>query len=68
MVKRSVSTVLKACKKCKYITTEHRCPICDSDQLSREWNGYLVIIDYEKSEIAKQLHITRNGKYAVKVK
>ena len=59
--------VMKACKKCSYITADDACPRCGG-QTSREWQGYLVITDYEKSEIAKEMGITQNGKYALRVR
>jgi len=58
---------LKACKKCRYLTTEKICPICGGET-SREWQGYLIIVDYTKSEIAKKMGIEHNGKYALKVR
>ncbi len=58
---------LKACKKCRYLTTEKICPICGGET-SKEWQGYLIIVDYTKSEIAKKMGIENNGKYALKVR
>lgn len=58
---------LKACKECRFITEDDACPRCGS-QTSKEWQGYLVIIDHEKSEIAKTMGITQNGKYALRVR
>ena len=34
----------------------------------REWQGYLVVIDYTKSDIAKKMGITSNGKFALRVR
>ena len=57
-----------ACKKCKYITNEPTvCKICGSKEFTREGFGYLVIVDPEKSEIAKKLGIKYAGKYAILV-
>ena len=57
-----------ACKKCKYITNEPTvCKICGSKEFTKEWFGYLVIVDPEKSEIAKKLGIKYAGKYAIVV-
>ncbi len=58
---------LKACKKCRYLTTEKKCPICGGET-TKEWQGYLVVIDYKRSEIARKMGITINGKYALKVR
>ncbi|NLL95261.1 MAG: DNA-directed RNA polymerase subunit E [Thermoplasmatales archaeon] len=43
------------------------CPRCGGET-SREWQGYLVIIDHTKSDIAKRMGITANGKYALRVR
>jgi DNA-directed RNA polymerase subunit E" len=58
----------KACKKCKRITTTKQCPICKSQELTTNWRGIVVILDPEKSEIAKQLNIEFPGEYALKVR
>lgn len=57
-----------ACKKCKYINVNTLvCKNCGSSELTKEWFGYLIIIDPEKSEIAKKLGIKIPGKYALRV-
>ena len=58
---------LKACKKCNYLTKEDECPLCGGETV-REWQGYLVIIDHEHSEIARKMGIKTNGKFALKVR
>lgn len=58
---------LKACKECNYLTEENECPLCGSE-VAREWQGYLVIVDYEHSEIASKMGIKANGKFALKVR
>ena len=62
-----VGPVYKACKQYSFISEEDTCPRCGG-QTSREWQGYLVVIDYEKSDIAKQMGISSNGKYALRVR
>ncbi len=62
-----VGPVLKACKKCSRITEDDVCPICN-EPTSREWQGYVIITDHTKSEIAKRMNITENGKYALRVR
>lgn len=59
--------VLKACKQCSFISEDDVCPRCGG-QTSREWQGFLSVIDFEKSEIAKRMGISANGKYALKVR
>jgi DNA-directed RNA polymerase subunit E" len=58
---------LKACKNCKTITDLNKCPRCGGET-SREWQGYLVVIDPEKSEIARKMGIRESGRYALRVK
>ncbi len=62
-----VAPILRACKNCQRITEELKCPICDVET-SREWQGYVIINDYEKSEIAAKMNIKSNGKYALRVR
>jgi DNA-directed RNA polymerase subunit E" len=56
-----------ACRSCKTLTTGRICPNCKSKDLSSEWIGLVIIIDVEKSEIAKKLDVTKPGRYALKV-
>ncbi|MCL2890364.1 MAG: DNA-directed RNA polymerase subunit E [Methanomassiliicoccaceae archaeon] len=58
---------MKACKQCSFISLEDACPRCGG-ATSKEWQGYLVVVDYEKSDIAKKMGITSNGKYALRVR
>lgn len=58
---------LKACKNCKSITDQNKCPRC-SGEVSREWQGYLLVMDPEKSEIARKMGIHASGRYALRVK
>lgn len=59
--------VTKACKVCFAITEEDKCPYCGGET-SKDWQGYVVIIDHTKSEIAKRMNIDKNGKFALKVR
>lgn len=57
-----------ACRNCKYINSDAIvCKNCGSTDLTKEWYGYLIILDPGKSEIAKNLGITNPGKYALRV-
>ncbi|UCG69842.1 MAG: DNA-directed RNA polymerase subunit E [Thermoplasmata archaeon] len=60
-------STLKACKTCRIITEEDKCPIC-GEKTSREWQGYLIMVNHSRSEIAKKVGIDANGKYALKVR
>ncbi|HIK00535.1 TPA: DNA-directed RNA polymerase subunit E'' [archaeon] len=55
----------KACKKCRFITSESICPVCKSEELSGRFSGVVIIFDPENSEIAKKLTIKQKGEYAL---
>ncbi|MCD6434330.1 MAG: DNA-directed RNA polymerase, subunit E'' [Candidatus Diapherotrites archaeon] len=60
----------KACRNCRTIIEEanvKECPECGSKSLTTFWRGYVVIINPEKSEIAKKMGITKPGKYALQL-
>ena len=57
----------RACRQCRYITNLPKCPLC-SGETSREWQGYLVVMEPDKSEIAKKMGIKVQGRYALRVK
>ena len=59
--------VQRACKSCKFIFEGHRCPNCGSEEHVDSFKGKLIVIDPEKSEIAKNLKITKKGVYAFKL-
>ena len=56
-----------ACRKCRMLTTEKECPNDGSTELSNEWSGLIIIINPEKSQVAKTLSIVKPGRYALKV-
>lgn len=58
----------KVCKKCKRFVEGASCPICKGNQFSDNWKGRLIILDANKSEIAKQMQINVKGEYAIKVR
>lgn len=58
----------KACKNCRYISNGPVCPNCKSTNLSDDWTGLAIIIDPERSEIAKKMRIKTPGRYAVRVR
>ena len=61
---------IKACKKCNSIVHgEEVCPICKThNHLSKSFVGMVIIRDPKVSKIAKRLNISREGKYAIKVR
>lgn len=56
------------CRECHRIVSGQVCPVCNSTSLSTDWSGYVIIIDPQKSEIAKRMKINIPGKYALKVR
>lgn len=60
---------MKACRNCRYIiyTPDKACPRC-SGELSDKFSGMVVVLDPERSEIAKISQITAVGSYAIRVK
>ena len=59
---------MKACKNCRYIVqTEKVCPKCNGE-LSEKFSGMILVLDPERSEIAKLAELATVGSYAVKVK
>ncbi len=58
---------IKACTKCKLITNEERCPLCDG-VTSTNWSGLLIIVNPDKSNIATELGINTPGEYALRVR
>ena len=59
---------LRACRVCKTITSESVCPNCKSTDLSDDFTGVLIVIDAEKSQLAKKLNIEKEGQYALKIR
>ncbi|UCE44736.1 MAG: DNA-directed RNA polymerase subunit E [Methanobacteriota archaeon] len=57
----------RACKTCNAMTEEDKCPLCGAET-SKEWQGYVVILDHTKSEIARTMGIHVNGKFALRVR
>lgn len=59
---------MKACRTCRLIVyNEKTCPKCNGE-LSERFTGMLLILDAERSEVAKVAEITTPGNYAVSVK
>jgi len=53
------------CRECRRFTTEKKCPVCGSTNLSASWKGLVIIADPTDSEIAKILGVETPGKYAL---
>lgn len=59
--------VEKACKKCRRIVTGDVCPNCKDSELTKSWEGYIIVTD-PSGEVAKAINATDPGKYALKIK
>ena len=59
----------KACRVCNKIYEEgDKCPRCDAKESTDAFKGRVVVIDSEKSEIAKKLNIKGKGNFAIKTR
>ncbi|WMW21075.1 transcription elongation factor subunit Spt4 [Methanolobus mangrovi] len=58
----------QVCRECHRIIMSQTCPICGSSNLSSDWSGMVIIIDPERSEIAKKMDVKVPDKYALKVR
>lgn len=59
----------KACKICKIIyETGDKCPKCGSKESTESFKGRMVVLDPEKSEIAKKLNLKDKGNFAIKTR
>jgi RNA polymerase subunit RPABC4/transcription elongation factor Spt4 len=57
---------MKACKRCRFIHNEEKCPKCGSTSNTESWKGKIEIIDPNSSEIAQQLKLAEKGVYTIK--
>jgi DNA-directed RNA polymerase subunit E" len=56
----------KACRADRLIIAQgDTCPICGQNNLTTKWSGYIVILNVEKSELAKKMGLKINGAYAL---
>ena len=58
----------RACRNCRFLSREKTCPNCRSSDLSEEYSGLLIVLDPEKSELAKKAQIKKKGRYAIRVR
>jgi DNA-directed RNA polymerase subunit E" len=59
--------VTKACTRCHRIIEGDHCAICNL-ATSKNWSGFLIVVDPETSTIAKELKIELPGEYALRVR
>lgn len=58
----------KACLNCKAIFEGDKCPICGETTFTDSYKGKVYIFNAEKSEVAKNMKINKNGLFAIKTK
>jgi DNA-directed RNA polymerase subunit E" len=59
---------MKACTQCRMIVNDaSECPNCHSTTLTEKFMGQIIVMDPEKSEIAKKLDVKVPGRYAIKL-
>jgi len=57
----------RSCKRCKTIFEgKDICPKCDSKDFLEGYKGRIVVLDPEKSEIAKELNLKDKGEFAIR--
>lgn len=49
------------------VTSLKECPVCQGTKFTTFWQGYTIILDTEKSEVAKILNIGTKGKFALRI-
>lgn len=58
---------MKACRNCHFLTKESVCPSCKSQEFTDKWKGFVMVLDADRSQVAKQLGAKLPGKYALKL-
>jgi DNA-directed RNA polymerase subunit E" len=56
-----------ACRVCKLLTSDAKCPRHPDAKLTESWKGRVIILDPNTSEIAKKMGITEKGEYAIRI-
>lgn len=58
----------KSCLNCKAIYIGDKCPKCNETPASDSFKGRVHIFDAEKSELAENMGINKDGEFAIKSK
>jgi len=59
---------MKACRLCKIVTEESVCPVCKNSELSEDFQGFVIILNPGKSQLAQLMGIKEEGQYALKIR
>ncbi len=59
----------KACRRCRFLVEldADKCPNCGSEEFTKLWRGYILVIDPSRSLVAKKIDAKIPGAYAIKV-
>lgn len=44
------------------------CPNCGGKTFTTEWEGVVIVLDAERSEVARILDVKKPGRYALKIR
>ena len=58
----------KACRLCNTIYEGDKCPKCDSKDSTESFKGKIVVLNPEKSEVAKKINLKSKGTFAIKTR
>ena len=58
----------KACKMCNTIYEGDKCPKCSSRESTESFKGRIIVLNPEKSEIAKKVNLKDKGNFALKTR
>lgn len=59
------------CRDCHAVVDDadaEICHACGSSSLTDDWDGYVIVLHPDESEIAREMEVTEPGKYALKVR
>lgn len=60
--------VEKACTKCRLIVSGDVCPTCKDSELTKTFEGYILVVNPEVSQVASTIGAKVPGRYALKIK
>ncbi|MCS7098865.1 MAG: transcription elongation factor subunit Spt4 [Sulfolobales archaeon] len=66
---RGPGKAFKACSRCRLLVPHEveTCPSCGSTTFTDTWSGVVIVIDPERSRLAKLMGISKPGRYAIKL-
>ncbi len=58
----------KACTNCRAMVDGNACLVCGGTDLTKSWEGQILIFAPDQSEVANAIGAKVPGKYALKIK